>query len=1602
MLPETSINWKSFEYKHAANPQRAFENLTYCLFCHEFHQPYGIFRYFNQPHIETNPILIDNHYIGFQSKYYADSVLLSSKENELTEAVKGAARTYPGITTLYFYISREFSPSSKKDDVVPAYQKHVEATAKELGIELVWRVPSHIEAQLMQDKELTICRNVFFQVDSAVQSCYENLEKHKQDLFGHIHTSVRYQGTDITLANADLNLTAFLHSDNQVLLIDGNAGSGKSALAKQLATDFTDDSAFLVFKSTDLDVDDRLKFLAPYGELNLNELMNVYQNAQNRTLYIDAVEKYFVLENQQTFEDILALFIHSGWKLILTIRSAYKESFQNLLLHKINVQTYHLSPVSHDTLRELSTTYQFCLPQDQKLLDLLCAPFYLGLYLALDHLEDASMLFLTREAFEEKIWNDIIRDNRKRKNNLPVRRETALISLTMNMLQNESYFYTIQANDDHGALAELEKAGILIQSDDAQTYCHSHDVFEELVAGHIFAEQYRHGIQNQEFFAPFRASLRIRKLFREWLAAFAANPTHQELIFHLLDCEQVSQIWKDEILLTILSTDHLKEIYQTLTLHMTDNNYELLKKVSFLINTCCRAADHAEQYWKKGNLLPFRFSKPSGYAWQALFTFLLNEKDNIAWDKSLISATIELLDSWTKHIEHSKSEITKIAGTIGIFLFHKLSANRNLQYDMRTEQIQKLQDVLMNSAWMIQDPLKDIFQTVIDAANKAKQKQSNHRFPFPDEDAEPEAPKMYLKLAECAVSGPYHYGYVPFAMPEITLHLMEALWLQPASKYASYYHQPYMEEYFGLSHHMDFMYENASAYQTPVFSLLQTNYILTTDFLVDLFNQASTFYVNSFLNQEYKECFQITLYVNNTPVRQTASDRLWHLYRGTSVGPNLLISLLMGFEKWLLHIAPNTKPDILIAYFQDLLMRSNNVMLTSVIVSIAEAYPDKLFPLICDLLRTKELFHLDSHRATKEYAAFISPFAPPLFREERLESNQLPHRKERLESVILSYQSHSPELSEADFQARKQTLYHAIDLATADIDTWLPNDKFAYYRMDLRHYQTITDIQKQEDGLAICTVRPDFSDDMLALSQKTQITSENSLRYTDLQIWSDYKFHNDPKFQEYKKYEDVTAIWPEFDEICQYLNGMITYDGLTPDDQFLLLHRFTSIAAYTSAVLLRDFKEKLSNEQINLCEDVILSLGSFFKQLSPLEAAQAGNGMEAIAAGLILLVHEENSQSADDTNPLYLLLRLALKDWGYNSCVMEQIALTLWKHSIKDARRFLSLFLLLAEPYEAMLFKSSDSTDDAFFAQNKDLIIRALANNTVDLNHFDFTTLDSITLLTLFSLVSAQTEDAFQLASATKDLMMPLVFAETRELRTERRNISGYTLRYVVWLADVLLHCNKDQQKILLDSFFKFADLRRNHNVEYFLTYLIQEQEIYGKTNTFWEIWEFMKPYMIGLSNQTFHSHAGEPVPYGCDKLIITYLFANSSWKPNVHRCALLPEERAVFFQDFIDKSENTKAILHALAKLLNTVGMEPYKESGIDWIYKLVLKDPECRLTLYDNTLYYLEEYIGHYVARHRLDFRTNVTLSLKTQTVLEYMVNQGSPIAFFLREQI
>lgn len=1597
MIPETSVNWKAFEYKYSDNPQRAFENLTYYLFCHEFQQKNGIFRYFNQPHIETNPIRVGEKLIGFQSKYYADSVAMSSKEGELIEAVEGAARAYPGITTLYFYISHELSPSSKKDIVKPSYQINIENAAQNLGIEIEWRGTSNIDAQLMQDKHLTVCRNVFFQVDSAVQKCCESLDKHKNDIFDHINTSINYKENTIVLKHSELNIDTFLSSGNQILIIDGDAGSGKSALIKNVMSSLNDEVALLAFKSTDMDVDDKLKFLTLYGTLTIDEVLDVYKDATSRILYIDAVEKYFVLENQQIFEEILQVFMEAGWKLILTIRTAYKESFHNLLLNVVKVQHYHVDPISDNKLLELSSTYGFKLPRDKKLTNLLCAPFYLGLYLALDNLEDEEMLALNREAFEEKIWEDIIRNNKKRKNNMPTRREKTLTLLTLEMLRSESYLYVIQVADDYEALYELEQSGVLIQTDDARNYCHSHDVFEELVVSHIFMEQYKNNIEGEQFFAQFRTSLRIRKLFRGWLSDFASIKEHQDIIFQILAGKNVNKIWKDEVLLTVISTENLKEVYCKIASNMADNNCEMLKKIAFLINTCCRVAEHEELYLNKGNLFPFRISKPFGYAWEALFSFIADNKDSIYWDKELVIVVIDVLDSWTKHSENAKVDNTGIAGKIGLFLFEKIFNDENLRYTIRGEQIEKLQDVLLNSAWMIKEQLSKIFQMVI---NGIQDEKSDVSHPFAIRSDRINAPRRYIDLAKRAISDIYHLGNVPDAMPEITIALMKKMWIREED--TPTYYSPRTDGDFGLNSHISNDYYPASACRTPIIRMLQTTQKLTTDFLIDLFNIAGNAYFNSHLNTDYGECFKVIIHVGNKKIEQIASDRLWKLYRGTHVGPNLLVCLLMAFEKWLLTVVNNSETSVVVDYCQYVLLKSQNVMLTSVIVSIAEAYPDKMFEVICDLLKTKEIFHLDSRRSASERSASFLLFGNTLFEKERLESNKLPHRSKRLEDIILGYQMDNKGISDENFNLQRQKVYNAIDDATRNMDTWLTSDKYAYYRMDLRHYQEVVDIHSDDEGNDIYTVIPDFTEDMKELSKQSQATYDINWKYTDLQLWSDYKFNRNDKFKEYKKYSDIAVVCRELRELWEFLRTFNDKDD-TFGDSSLVIHRYISIVSYTAAVLLRDYKKDLIDKDEELCESIIYSLGNMFIYASDFEIVQAGNGIEAITAGLVFLVNEENRKLVNNDNPLYLLIKLMFRDLTDDSCVIKQIANTVWEHSKCDGWRIVYICSLLAEKYEEEIIKYKDFTIDTFLENNQEKIAQVMKMDAVSIEDIDFTKLSIATIFIIISLVSAKVKEAFLISEATKDTAMKITFGNKNSMEEKRRDLTGYILNYVVWFADVLLYCNDEERKILIDSFLERADVVGNDNIEHLLTWIIQEQEVYGKIDEFWNVWELLKPQMIKLSNEKekyyYSSYDG---PIGRDRIITGYLFANSAWKSNVHRCALLSEKRATFFEDFVDKSGSLKAMFYALARLLNTVGMETYKENGLEWIYNLVQKDLECKVTLYNNTLFYLEEYIGSFVARHRTEFRIDVKLAQKTQSVLEYMVNQGSQIAFFVREQI
>ena len=107
------MNWKVFNLKYDKRETWAFEHMSYLLFCLEFNNRIGLFRYKNQTGIETEPIEKDGKFYGFQSKYYTTSI--ADNKDDIIDSIKKAKSKNKQLDELFIYINQELSESTVKD-----------------------------------------------------------------------------------------------------------------------------------------------------------------------------------------------------------------------------------------------------------------------------------------------------------------------------------------------------------------------------------------------------------------------------------------------------------------------------------------------------------------------------------------------------------------------------------------------------------------------------------------------------------------------------------------------------------------------------------------------------------------------------------------------------------------------------------------------------------------------------------------------------------------------------------------------------------------------------------------------------------------------------------------------------------------------------------------------------------------------------------------------------------------------------------------------------------------------------------------------------------------------------------------------------------------------------------------------------------------------------------------------------------------------------------------------------------------------------------------------------------------------------------------------
>lgn len=158
------MNWKVFNLKYENREQWAFEQMSYLLFCAEFGNRIGLFRYKNQAGIETEPLRKDDVCYGFQAKYY--TITLSQNKDDIIDSIQKAKIKNSQLNVIYLYLNQEPSESSKIDEKKPQYQIDIEQAAQRVGINVEWRVPSHFELQLSLVENKYI-NDIFFSLYGA-------------------------------------------------------------------------------------------------------------------------------------------------------------------------------------------------------------------------------------------------------------------------------------------------------------------------------------------------------------------------------------------------------------------------------------------------------------------------------------------------------------------------------------------------------------------------------------------------------------------------------------------------------------------------------------------------------------------------------------------------------------------------------------------------------------------------------------------------------------------------------------------------------------------------------------------------------------------------------------------------------------------------------------------------------------------------------------------------------------------------------------------------------------------------------------------------------------------------------------------------------------------------------------------------------------------------------------------------------------------------------------------------------------------------------------------------------------------------------------------
>jgi hypothetical protein len=1390
------------------------------------------------------------------------------------------------------------------------------------------------------------------------------------------------------------------------VLINGSRGAGKSTLVREFFDYMHGRAPVFCLRTEDLDQPHLDNVFSSIGlSSSIRDLEAGFALMPKRYLLLESIEKLLELQNSSAFTDLLQfLKTHPGWTVVATGRDyAYQQVvfnyFQPTGVSHTSLPVTNFSDREVQRLCENLTSLR-AIAANPSLERLLHNPFFADLAF---RVTEAGTEFCTEEGereFRAAVWRDVIAKEHVRTGGMPLKRRQAFVDMAV--ARARRMVYGVPERDfDSEAVLKLEDDDLVRRERSKGLISPAHDVLEDWALEQYIEEIYQQSSDDvPKFLAAVGDEPAMNRAFRLWLSQkLRLGDDVKALILNILTNSNLQRYWQDETISAVLLSDNPYGFLTELGDTLFDNQAELLKRFCFVLRISCKTPNQ-DLMRQLGANKPgaYLFLQPYGSGWSSIIRFLFENKERLP--NGLTAHITAILEEWSSsiHIEVMPAG-GREAGLLALWLLGPL---KDAYRDDDEKNRNRLLSIIIKSTPAILEEFDELLDADVFKAD------SRRRPHYVDDFS-----KMAL--------GTFDTAFLCKHVPEKVIKLALAEFFVDESEKDPYetWHIE-VEHCFGLQ---PFRHEffPASGAKGPFQHLLRFHPQKGLDFIIQLLNSAADKYAHSNLDSPEPHATlirhpqatsgdQIEIVLDDqTSIKQYCSGRLWVAYRGHSVVPYLLQSALMALENWLISLAEDeSSHSDLIWAFDYILRKSNSVMPTAVLASLAAGFPNILGKAALPLLRTPALYGLDMARTVRERGGnepnwFASPFNhdpfEKLYTAERRTAATRPWRSEHLETLLTRLQ----------FTNLREQAFAIVDelrQKAPKTESW----RFRFHRIDSRGWKAVEDRENNRILFEPQGLEPDLE----KIQQESQEAMALRDRFSRMYLWTAKIFDRETPDQEYY------ASWKDALEEARKLSDALK-DGALGD----LSRMFVVGLVKAAAVCLRDHSYEMAEEDSAWCAATVIGVVQSTADSNNMFASSDKTDFDgAAAAASVLPILFDLAESEDNRLFTKELIATALTHVNANARAgaAQGIRQHLWQRDGQFAQRC----IFGAIDYARLQVENSqrrrrtdffpldedDGDEERTDAEVSDWVgefRKRLANGGISLSASDIESLDFKShspwhMLTPCLMIPDGSADSIHVALFSR--MLCLFFAIEESTRRHRDD----RIQDDIWInSEPRLDFTKRFSEYLVSlgpfGFKLFADLLIEgcETAPEFVDYLQLSVAFVTENNNqkelYWTFWKELSKKVESIAIATANQDSRYQSEKNSRKLIRGMLLADAPWQKLDYERQDIALGKDLILEVVENAGKNVN-VFEALSSLMYHFP-RVFFQSGVHILAKHQSEVGGTRLLSGVNTAFYLEGSIQRFL---QIDETGPLTREMHQScfTLLDALVETASSRAYYLREQL